>query len=362
MQEALTVDELQRLESLRSYAILDSQAEQAYDDIVSLASHICGVPIALISLVDEDRQWFKARVGLDVAQTPRSQAFCAHAILQPDQLMEVPDATQDPRFADNPLVTGDPGIRFYAGVPFVASSGMALGTVCVIDRVPRTLTPAMAVALKALSRQVTALLSLRRTVAELRLLTQAQAQQQKQLDSYRKQLEEVNRDLSEQTQRDPLTGLKNRRAFDHILREELSRAQRVQSSLGLLMVDVDHFKPFNDAFGHVAGDAALQQIANVLQAQVRSYDHVARYGGEEFAVVLPDSQQEEVLAVANRVRAAVEAMPSAHRSFTVSVGAAMAILIDTPTRLVERADKALYQAKHQGRNGVVALDGDATGP
>lgn len=359
MQEALSVDELQRLEALRSYAILDSQAEQAYDDIVSLASHICGVPIALISLVDEDRQWFKARVGLDVAQTPRSQAFCAHAILQPDQLMEVPDATQDPRFADNPLVTGDPGIRFYAGAPFVAASGMALGTVCVIDRVPRTLTPAMTVALKALSRQVTALLSLRRTVADLRLLAQAQAQQQQQLDSYQRQLEEVNRDLAEQTQRDPLTGLKNRRAFDCILRDELSRAQRVHSSLGLLMVDVDHFKPFNDAFGHVAGDEALQRLANVLQAQARSYDHVARYGGEEFAVVLPDSQREEVQAVANRVRAAIEAMPSVHRSFTVSVGAAMARPTDTPTRLIERADKALYQVKHQGRNGVVVLGEDA---
>lgn len=359
MQEALDVDELQRIEALRSYAILDSQAEQAYDDIVSLAAHICGAPIALISLIDEDRQWFKAKVGLDVAQTPRSQAFCAHAILQPDQIMEVPDATQDSRFADNPLVTGDPGIRFYAGAPFVVAPGMALGTVCVIDRVPRVLTPAMVAALKALSRQVTALLNLRRTVADLRLLTQAQAQQQQQLDSYQKRLEEVNRELSEQTRRDPLTGLKNRRAFDRILRDELSRAQRVHSSLGLLMVDVDHFKPFNDDFGHVAGDEALQRLANVLQAQARSYDHVARYGGEEFAVVLPDSKLEEVVAVAKRVRSAIEAMPSPHRSFTVSVGVAMAKQADTPTRLIERADKAMYQAKHQGRNCVVALEEDA---
>ncbi len=131
----LPPDEERRLRALRRLRVLDSLPERLFDDIVLLASEICGTPIGLISLIDTDRQWFKARVGLDATETPRSHAFCAHAIMAPDQLMSVADATRDPRFAANPLVTGDPNIRFYAGAPVVTPEGEALGTVCVIDTV-----------------------------------------------------------------------------------------------------------------------------------------------------------------------------------------------------------------------------------
>ena len=149
-------NETQRLRALHAYKILDTLAEQAYDDLTCLAAQICDAPIALISLVDRDRQWFKSRVGLDAEETSRKVSFCAHAIHHPGELLEVEDALEDQRFAGNPLVTGDPHIRFYAGMPIVDAAGLALGTLCVIDRKPRVLKQAQRQALKALSRQVMA--------------------------------------------------------------------------------------------------------------------------------------------------------------------------------------------------------------
>lgn len=170
MNAALPPNEARRLEALRRYQILDTPAEQAYDDFAFLASKICGTPIALMSLVDSDRQWFKARAGLDATETPREQSFCAHAILGTDVLV-VEDATQDVRFADNPLVTGALGIRFYAGAPLFDPQGHGLGSLCVIDHERRPLTLEQNVSirtmLQALARQVMLLLEFRRTSADL---------------------------------------------------------------------------------------------------------------------------------------------------------------------------------------------------
>jgi len=152
--------EAARMQALADAALLDTPAEQLFDDVVKLASHICETPIALISLIDDDRQWFKARVGLAATETPRDVAFCAHAILE-EQLFEVQDAFMDPRFADNPLVTGEPRVRFYAGVPLAPGGGPPLGTLCAIDHVPRQLTPAQTEAMQALARQVEADIELR---------------------------------------------------------------------------------------------------------------------------------------------------------------------------------------------------------
>jgi len=159
-------NEAQRLEALREYHILDTVGEQAYDDITTLAARTCGVPIALVSLVDEDRQWFKSRFGLTQSQTPRDVAFCAHAILGREPLV-VPDAMKDERFADNALVKGEPHIRFYAGVPLINPEGFALGTLCVIDRQPGQLTDEQQRTLQALARQVVTLLEMRRVSALL---------------------------------------------------------------------------------------------------------------------------------------------------------------------------------------------------
>src|SRR5829696_7252097 len=163
MAFVLPPDEEERLKVLKEHEILDTPPEREYDDITLLASEICGTPISLISLIDEDRQWFKSSVGFQESETPREIAFCAHAILDPFETMVVSDATLDDRFATNPLVTGDPNIRFYAGAPLLSKENHALGTLCVLDSEPRQLTPRQIEALQALARQLSMRLELRRT-------------------------------------------------------------------------------------------------------------------------------------------------------------------------------------------------------
>jgi GAF domain-containing protein len=164
---AKPVNEQGRIAALEKYAILDSEPEQSFDDLALLASFVCKTPIALISLVDEDRQWFKSRVGMEASETARDIAFCSTAILQSDVFV-VSDALMDERFRDNPLVVSDPHIRFYAGAPLINEDGYALGTLCVVDRTPRELKPDQKEALKALSRLVLAQLEFRRNLILLK--------------------------------------------------------------------------------------------------------------------------------------------------------------------------------------------------
>lgn len=169
----LPPDESDRLAELRSMDVLDTLPEQAYDDLARLAAQICGAPIAMMTLIDEDRQWIKARMGVVNAAANRQEAICAHTILE-DRLLIVPDLRADPRFCDNALVTGDLKVRFYAGAPLRMSSGHLLGSLCVLDRTPRTLTRDQQESLRALSRQVVAQMELKRTVQELERTTAAQ--------------------------------------------------------------------------------------------------------------------------------------------------------------------------------------------
>ena len=192
----MSAGEADRLTALRRYRILDTEPEQRFDDLALLASQICETPMALISLVDRDRQWFKARVGVDLPQTPRDIAFCHHAIRQPD-LFIVPDALQDARFRDNPLVRAEPFIRFYAGAPLVTADGHALGTICVVDREPRSLTAPQQAALEALKRQVIAQLELRLSLDELAgalaARDQAERDQERLIAELRDALDSVDR-------------------------------------------------------------------------------------------------------------------------------------------------------------------------
>lgn len=329
----LPVDELSRLAALHKYDVLDTAPEKAFDDAVKLASAICGTPMAVVSLIDETRQWFKARVGIDDTETSRDVAFCAHAILHPKEMLVVPDATKDARFADNPLVLGEPDVRFYAGAPLVTSSGHALGTLCVIDSTPREMSPEHREALATLARTVVTQLELRRVSNELVV---------------------ANDHLRNLSFIDPLTGLGNRRALDVRLVEEMSRASRHDVPLALLMLDIDHFKSFNDNFGHVLGDDVLCCFAELLKMDIRQTDLVARYGGEEFAVLLPDTPEEGARQLAERYRERVEKTNFPGQKITTSIGLAMwKPRFERPEDFIDAADEALYAAKNGGRNKVV---------
>ena len=335
-----------RLQAVADLEILDTPTEAAFEEAVQLAAMICGTPIALVTILDGERQWFKAKLGITITETPVRDAFCAHAIEQ-DDLFIVPDAELDPRFQHNPLVTGEPRIRFYAGMPLQTPSGFAAGTICVIDTVPRELSPQQRSALDMLARQVA-------TQFELRDKIQKLDQALKAKDLAESQLKKANQLLLELAVTDDLTGLHNRRFFDDHLEIEFALALRHKFPLSILLFDIDDFKAINDNFGHEEGDNILRQVAKALGRGARTSDIVARYGGEEFAVVLSNTTAESALALAERIRSMVQSAFSRQLPVTVSVGVS-SISSFTPdfTSLVRAADDALYQAKATGKNRVV---------
>jgi diguanylate cyclase (GGDEF)-like protein len=315
-------EECARLAALRSYCVLDTGRETRFDDLTSLAATICEAPISLISLVDTNRLFFKSAHGLDVREMPYPDFCCGHAIRQ-STLFEVPDALLDPRFASHPLVVDPPRVRFYAGMPLVTPQDHALGTLCVIDFVPRKLQPKQVETLRILSRQVMSQL-------ELHL----------------------------QVMHDPLTGLYNRRQIEETLHREILRVRRSGSVVGVMAIDIDHFKRVNDILGHDAGDAALRGIAEELAICVREEDVACRAGGDEFVVILPGAGEEALRQRAEAVRRRIEQTHiiagEGKVHLTVSIGlAAFPTHGDTEAALLRAADVALYRAKAAGRNRVI---------
>jgi GAF domain-containing protein len=187
--------EAKRLKVLWEYEVLDTVPEEVFDDLTELAARICEAPIALISLVDENRQWFKAKIGITLGETSRDISFCAHAIKQAD-LFIVPDATRDKRFADNPLVTSEPKIRFYAGAPLITADGYALGTLCVIDKVPRDLLPDQRQALRILARHVVSQLELRTRTRALSIAQKEGRRIRSEVEQLREELAKANRKIA----------------------------------------------------------------------------------------------------------------------------------------------------------------------
>jgi GAF domain-containing protein len=189
MTATMPSTETARLAALNRYAILDTEPEQSFDDLVVLASFVCRTPIATLSLVDDHRQWFKSKVGVEIRETPRDISFCAHAIQQ-QELFIVPDALADPRFKDNPLVLGDPHIRFYAGAPLIDEDGYALGTLCVMDRQPRELDDTQKEALFSLRRLALSQIELRRNIQLLKEALSDRTREEHAREQELKQLQE----------------------------------------------------------------------------------------------------------------------------------------------------------------------------
>ena len=315
-------DESARLAAVRSYDILGTPPELEFDALARLAAFMFDAPIAVVSLLDENRLWFKSKVGLDVPELDRKVAFCAHAIMEPGQPLVVDDLLVDQRFSGNPLVARSPHIRFYAGAPIIDPDGFALGTIAVIDVRQRRFTAAQRDALVDLSTLVMTALRNRRSALELSRLART----------------------------DYLTGIANRAEFERAVASEILQTTRSNKSFTILCMDLDGFKEVNDEHGHAAGDEVLREVARRLQAQVREGDTVARLGGDEFGVVMRRGASEDALALGKRIVEAVQPPIALASDFVVSVGislgnASFSPGTETADALMARADRALYASK-----------------
>lgn len=320
----IPADEVQRLRDLERYGVVGMANDEHLDRIVTLASSIFATPIAAISLVQANRQWFLAAKGLTVTETPRDMAFCAHAIAG-EGVMVVPDALADERFRTNPLVTSNPHIRFYAGSPLRSPHGHNLGTLCVIDREPRQLTADQLQQLQWLSELVVRELELRRL-----------------------------------THLCPVTGLPTRRSFLAIGDREFARARLEGHPLSLFCFDIDNFRQINQRWGHHAGDQVLHDLSRLAISFLREQDYAGRMGDGEFALLLIDSDHAAALAVAEQLRLATSTMPGIHSHSDVKLrlSGGLTSLGSTEqsfTDLLHRAERALELAKSNGRNQIASL-------
>jgi len=348
--------EVARQAALDAYDILDTPPEQAYDDIVRLVRMVCDAPVATITFIDRDRQWFKTREGMAEAETPRSESLCSVAIQAQGGTFVVRDLLADPDLAMRPIDSDGMPLRFYAGVPLHSPEGYALGTLCVLDRQPRELNAAQRAGIEALARQAQHVLELRRLGLRQRELLHQRTEAAQRLEHERADLQRRHDDLKREASHDPLTGLLNRSALKR-LRANPEAMQRLDAGIyTLAVIDIDHFKQVNDRHGHLLGDQALRAVARVVAHGIRQGDLAVRYGGEEFLLVLPSTPLAGAFEVAERIREAASqvALPF---PITVSIGlAAGDPAIDLPEQVFERADQALYRAKAGGRNKVVAED------
>lgn len=250
IKPAVPADETARLMSLHSLRLLDTPAEERYDRLTRVAKRLFEVEICLVSLVDRERQWFKSKQGLEACETSRDISFCGHTILE-NEVFVVPDAADDLRFADNPLVTSEPFIRFYAGCPIQDPNGFRIGTLCLIDPAPREMT----------ADEIT-------TLRDLAIMIENEIK------------------ISSQITIDELTQVANRRGFHQIADHMLSLCRRTGTRAELAFFDLDGFKAVNDTYGHAAGDQLLKHFATLLVKCFRTADAIGRIGGDEFVVLL----------------------------------------------------------------------------
>lgn len=321
VEDPKLADEPGRIAALERYQVLDTPREPAFEKITALVQQVFGAPYCTISLIDRERQWFKSTQGIDASETARDVAFCDHAI-RARETMVVEDAQTDARFADNPFVTGDPNIRSYAGVPLSSPDGYNLGTLCVSDTKPRAFSEPQLAILRNFAGLV---------MDELELRTIAH--------------------------KDFLTGAATRRAFVDAATRCIERFERKGRPGALVILDIDHFKSINDRFGHPFGDSVLKGVTGACEQLLRATDVLGRLGGEEFGVLLCDTERDEAIAIAERLRAQIAGVEfDAHPGLTVTASFGVAALVggEDPAAWLAAADDALYEAKRGGRNRTIA--------
>ncbi|TJZ92013.1 sensor domain-containing diguanylate cyclase [Paracoccus gahaiensis] len=317
--DAKLEDEAGRVAALSRYHALDTAPETELSQIVGLARDVFQVSQASVNLIDRHRLWMMATAGAARAECRREDAFCDHTI-RAAKPMAVPNLLEDERFRDSPFVQGEAHMRAYLGVPLTSPEGYNVGTLCLLHTAPRLFTATDADILVRFSELVVSQL-------EMRLIAQ----------------------------QDELTGTLTRRAF----LQRLDGALASPDPFALVVLDLDMFKAINDTFGHPVGDIVLTSTARTIAGQVRSGDAFGRLGGEEFGLVLAGADSRDAMALAERIRAHVGAQVIAEtgRPVTLSLGVAVRTPADDRTSLLLRADLALYEAKHDGRDRTVLARG-----
>jgi diguanylate cyclase (GGDEF)-like protein len=317
-------DEPGRLAALQRYEILDTGKEDAFERITGLVKAVLNVPICTVSLIDSNRQWFKSCIGLSVSQTARDISFCAYTIQQ-RQPLYIRDTLQDPRFQNNPLVTGEPYIRSYLGVPLPTPDGYNVGSLCAIDTKARDYSAEHIAILQSFAALIIDELELRRIAHT-----------------------------------DHLTGATTRRSFCLELEKAIAQYKRNCIPAALVMLDIDHFKSINDIYGHPSGDLVLQTLVRQLGNQLRPSDVLGRLGGEEFGILLIGTELAVAAQIAERFRASLEGSAIAHDPplhVTASFGVAGIGQGNLSSQQwIANADEALYKAKGSGRNRCCIAD------
>ena len=319
MSNNVSEQEKLRLRDLHDYAILDTPPEESFDRITRLAKMTLQTPMSVVSLVAADRQWFKSRQGVTGCETARDISFCTHTI-QLNEPLIVRDSHLDPRFANSPLVLGDPFIRFYIGSPLNTPAGYNIGALCAMDTVPHDPSAEQVKLLQDLGRLVIDELELRKLACL-----------------------------------DPLTGVLTKRGLEKAINRLVAKLDNTAACV--VMMDVDHFKQVNDTHGHGAGDRVLQSAVEACRDSVRPEDIVARVGGEEFAIILPGMALSEGLKAAERMRNAIASQVTKTREGPISVTASFGVAMVSPglrdfEKALAAADQAMYAAKTGGRNAV----------
>tara|TARA_R110002167_G_scaffold1917_3_gene9648 strand:- start:109561 stop:110523 length:963 start_codon:yes stop_codon:yes gene_type:complete len=307
-------NEAERLHALRTLQILDTSHEERFDRVTRMAKRMFGVSTSLVTLIDEDRQWFKSKQGLDITETPRNVSFCGHAINQ-NGLFIISNASEDERFFDNPFVIDDPKVRFYAGYPLKIREGVNIGTLCLIDQEPRVMDAEDQQLLKDLGAMV------EQEIKSIQLATL-----------------------------DELTLISNRRGFLTLVEHSLSICRRNKAPMSFLLFDLNKFKAINDAYGHNEGDSVLTKFAQLMRKTFRNSDVIGRLGGDEFVAMLTDSNKENTGDILARfVEAVDEANSVMNKPYTIEFSVGLAhFQYDTKKSvedMIQDADAAMYKDK-----------------